>query len=214
MSAGAGHPRRRAAERFRLPVHALEPRDRRPLRLGAEGGRTGSSQVPGLVDVSTDREQGGLQASITIDRQAAARLGVRVQDIDNALNNAFSQRQISDHLHAAQPVSRDPGGRPALPARSRPTSRASSCPGSDGAQVPLTSVITHRQDAGAAGRQPPGPVPGRDRQLRPERRHDAGRGAGRDPPGDRRAPDAGFDPRRGRRRRQGLRPAGQHAGRC
>ena len=28
-------------------------------------------------------------------RQAAARLGVRVQDIDNALNNAFSQRQIS-----------------------------------------------------------------------------------------------------------------------
>jgi multidrug efflux pump subunit AcrB len=30
-----------------------------------------------------------------IDRAAAARLGVQVQDIDNALNNAFSQRQIS-----------------------------------------------------------------------------------------------------------------------
>src|SRR5262249_16746951 len=28
-------------------------------------------------------------------RQAASRLGVRVQDIDNALNNSFSQRQIS-----------------------------------------------------------------------------------------------------------------------
>ena len=27
--------------------------------------------------------------------QAAARLGVRIQDIDNALNDAFSQRQIS-----------------------------------------------------------------------------------------------------------------------
>ena len=52
-------------------------------------------QVPGIVDVTTDREQGGLQANVTIDREAAARFGVRVQDIDNALNNAFSQRQIS-----------------------------------------------------------------------------------------------------------------------
>jgi multidrug efflux pump len=52
-------------------------------------------QIPGIVDVSTDREQGGLQANVVIDRVAAARLGVQIQDIDNALNNAFSQRQIS-----------------------------------------------------------------------------------------------------------------------
>jgi multidrug efflux pump len=52
-------------------------------------------QIPGIVDVTTDREQGGLQADIVIDRVAAARLGVRVQDINNALNNSFSQRQIS-----------------------------------------------------------------------------------------------------------------------
>jgi multidrug efflux pump len=52
-------------------------------------------QIPGIVDVSTDREQGGLQANIVIDRVAAARLGVRVQDINNALNNSFSQRQIT-----------------------------------------------------------------------------------------------------------------------
>jgi multidrug efflux pump len=52
-------------------------------------------QVPGVVDVTTDRDQGGLQVNISIDRPAAARLGVRVQDIDNALNNSFSQRQIS-----------------------------------------------------------------------------------------------------------------------
>jgi multidrug efflux pump len=51
--------------------------------------------VPGVTDVTTDREQGGLQANVTIDRQAAARLGIRIQDIDNALNDAFSQRQIS-----------------------------------------------------------------------------------------------------------------------
>ena len=47
------------------------------------------------IRVSTDREQGGLQANVVIDRIAASRLGVKVQDIDNALNNSFSQRQIS-----------------------------------------------------------------------------------------------------------------------
>ncbi|HXX09737.1 MAG TPA: efflux RND transporter permease subunit [Pseudolabrys sp.] len=52
-------------------------------------------QLPQVTDVTTDREQGGLQANVTIDRAAAARFGVRVQDVDNALNNAFSQRQIS-----------------------------------------------------------------------------------------------------------------------
>ncbi len=52
-------------------------------------------QVPGIIDVTTDRELGGLQTNIIINRNAATRLGVRIQDIDNALNNAFSQRQIS-----------------------------------------------------------------------------------------------------------------------
>jgi multidrug efflux pump len=52
-------------------------------------------RIPGIIDVTSDRELGGLQANVVIDRAAASRLGVRVQDIDNALNNAFSQRQIS-----------------------------------------------------------------------------------------------------------------------
>ena len=48
-----------------------------------------------FVDVTTDREQGGNQLNITIDRQASARLGVSTADINNALNNAFAQRQVS-----------------------------------------------------------------------------------------------------------------------
>jgi multidrug efflux pump len=51
--------------------------------------------VDGITDVSANRDPGGLQLTLQIDRQMAARLGVAVQDIDNALNNAFSQRQIS-----------------------------------------------------------------------------------------------------------------------
>ena len=52
-------------------------------------------QIDSIADVSMDREQGGLQVGIKVDRDAAARLGVRIQDIDNALNNAFAQRQVS-----------------------------------------------------------------------------------------------------------------------
>jgi hydrophobe/amphiphile efflux-1 (HAE1) family protein len=52
-------------------------------------------RIPGIIDVTTDRQPGGLQANVVIDRAAASRLGIQVQDIDNALNNAFSQRQIS-----------------------------------------------------------------------------------------------------------------------
>ena len=51
--------------------------------------------VPELADVTTDREKGGLKASIVIDRDAASRLGVAIQSIDAALNNAFGQRQAS-----------------------------------------------------------------------------------------------------------------------
>jgi multidrug efflux pump len=51
--------------------------------------------VEGITDVSSDRDPGGLQLTLMIDRKVAASLGVQVQDIDNALNNAFSQRQIS-----------------------------------------------------------------------------------------------------------------------
>jgi multidrug efflux pump len=51
--------------------------------------------VEGITDISSDRDPGGLQLSLAIDRKTASSLGVRVQDIDNALNNAFAQRQIS-----------------------------------------------------------------------------------------------------------------------
>jgi len=51
--------------------------------------------VEGVTDVSSDRDPGGLQLTLQIDRKLASSLGVDVADIDAALNNAFSQRQIS-----------------------------------------------------------------------------------------------------------------------
>ena len=52
-------------------------------------------QVEGLTDISSDRDRGGLQATVEVDRKAAARLGVSMQDVSAALNNAFAQRQVS-----------------------------------------------------------------------------------------------------------------------
>ncbi len=62
--------------------------------------------LPELVDVTTDREQSGLQVNV-VDRprSPASRLGVRIQDIDNALNNAFCAAADLDDLYAPQPVS-------------------------------------------------------------------------------------------------------------
>ncbi|MBX9709633.1 MAG: efflux RND transporter permease subunit [Xanthobacteraceae bacterium] len=51
--------------------------------------------VEGITDISSDSDDQGLQLNLSIDRNLASSLGVEVQDIDNALNNAFSQRQIS-----------------------------------------------------------------------------------------------------------------------
>ena len=51
--------------------------------------------VHGIEDVSSDQDRPGPQANVTIDRQAASRLGVPVSAIDAALSNAYSQRQIS-----------------------------------------------------------------------------------------------------------------------
>jgi multidrug efflux pump len=98
-------------------------------------------QVPGLVDVSTDRETGGLQATIAVNRQAAARLGVKVEAINSALNNAFSQRQVAilytDRnqyrviLEVDPRYQRDPSDLNRL-----------YVPGRDGVQVPLASLVS------------------------------------------------------------------------
>jgi len=48
-----------------------------------------------LKDVSSDQQNQGLQASVVIDRQTAARLGISLASIDSTLYDAFGQRQVS-----------------------------------------------------------------------------------------------------------------------
>lgn len=97
--------------------------------------------VPGLTDISTDQENGGLQADVQIDRSVAARLGVAITDIDAALNNAFSQRQIAtiyadrNQYRVVMGVATGRGGDPNDLGRVF-------VPTSSGQQVPLSSVAT------------------------------------------------------------------------
>jgi multidrug efflux pump len=51
--------------------------------------------LPELRDVNTDQQTHGLEARVVIDRDTAARLGVNPRSIDNALYDAFGQRQVS-----------------------------------------------------------------------------------------------------------------------
>jgi multidrug efflux pump len=48
-----------------------------------------------LTDVASDQQEHGMQASLTIDRDTASRLGILPQTIDDTLYDAFGQRQVS-----------------------------------------------------------------------------------------------------------------------
>ncbi len=51
--------------------------------------------LPQVVDVNSDQQNRGLEASLVIDRPTASRLGITPQLIDDTLYDAFGQRQVS-----------------------------------------------------------------------------------------------------------------------
>jgi len=48
-----------------------------------------------LADVDTDQQVNGVETYVEVDKESAARLGISSRDIDNALYNAFGQRQVA-----------------------------------------------------------------------------------------------------------------------
>ena len=100
---------------------------------------------PMFRDVSSEAAVGGLRAALDIDRQRAGQLGVSLQAINDTLNDAFAQRQISTIygqsnqyrvvLEALPEQQRDPGvlSKLYLPGANN---------GTNNAQVPLSAVAT------------------------------------------------------------------------
>src|SRR5215210_1541901 len=96
---------------------------------------------PLFRDVSSEAQDQGLRASLDINRQRAGQLGVSIQGINDTLNDAFAQRQISTIYGQANQYR---VVLEAMPMYQRDPSILSKLylPGALGAQVPLSAVAT------------------------------------------------------------------------
>ena len=96
-------------------------------------------QQPELADVVSNQEDNGLAAYITIDRDSAARLGISVGTVDNALYDAFGQRIVSTIFTQSNQyrviLEADPGSY-----RSVDSLASIYVPSAAGGQVPLSAI--------------------------------------------------------------------------
>jgi multidrug efflux pump len=99
-------------------------------------------ELPELVDLDTPSEGGTQQVMLTVDREAARRLGVDMQMVTQVLNNSFSQRQIAtlyDRLNQYRVVMELEPQYTADPAVLDQVQVI----GANGARVPLSAIARH-----------------------------------------------------------------------
>ena len=97
--------------------------------------------APVLREVVSEAQDGGLRAFVKVDRETAGRLAVSMQAVNDALNDAFGQRQISTIYAQANQY------RVVLEAMDQYQSDPAALsrvyvPSTTGAQVPLSSVAS------------------------------------------------------------------------
>jgi multidrug efflux pump len=97
--------------------------------------------LPALVDVRSDQQNRGLQAGLIIDRDEAARFGVTLQQIDDALYDAFGQRYVSIMYRPRGQYRVVMGLEPEY-LEGPDSLRFLRVTGRDGAQIPLDSLCT------------------------------------------------------------------------
>jgi hydrophobe/amphiphile efflux-1 (HAE1) family protein len=96
---------------------------------------------PALMNVATDQQNDGFRTYINVDRDAAMRMGVSIQAVEDTLYDAFGQRQISTIFGQSNQyrvvLEADPSW------QANPDwLRLLRVPGVGGAQVPLTGIAT------------------------------------------------------------------------
>ncbi|MDR2018030.1 MAG: multidrug efflux RND transporter permease subunit [Syntrophobacterales bacterium] len=97
--------------------------------------------LPELVDVSSDQQNKGLEATLVVDRATASRLGINAALIDNILYDAYGQRQVSITYTLLNQYRVVMGAAPSY--RQSPDSlKDIYVPSTAGSMVPL-SVFTH-----------------------------------------------------------------------
>ena len=95
--------------------------------------------LPQLRDVASDQQDDGLRTFIRVDRDAAMRLGVTMQAVQDVLYDAFGQRQVSTIFGQANQYRVVLEAEPAWQSDPAMLSRLR-VPGVGGAQVPLTAI--------------------------------------------------------------------------
>ena len=75
--------------------YTLQSDDLEELREWEPRIRDALSKLPEITDLSSDKQDKGYATILTINRDAAARLGVSTRDITSVLGSAFGQRQVS-----------------------------------------------------------------------------------------------------------------------
>jgi hydrophobe/amphiphile efflux-1 (HAE1) family protein len=80
--------------------YALEDADLNELAQWAPRVLDRFRKLPELRDVTTDQQNAGLSVAVDIDRDAASRVGITPQMIDDALYSAFGQRQVATSFTA------------------------------------------------------------------------------------------------------------------
>ncbi len=81
-----------------LYQYTLQDADADELYAWAPKVLSALSKLPQLRDVATDQQIGGTAATLTIDRDAAARFGIQPAAIDQILYDAFGQEQIAQYF--------------------------------------------------------------------------------------------------------------------
>ncbi len=95
--------------------------------------------IPALRDVTSDQQNEGFRSFVRIDRDAAMRLGVTMQAIQDVLYNSFGQRQISTIFGQANQYRVVLEADPSWQADPDSLKRLR-VPGAGGAQVPLAAI--------------------------------------------------------------------------
>jgi hydrophobe/amphiphile efflux-1 (HAE1) family protein len=119
--------------------YTLIDTDARELAAWAPRLQARLATLPELRDVATDQQDAGFRTFINVDRDAAMRLGVSMQAIEDTLYDGFGQRQISTIFGQANQyrvvLEADPSW------QADPNSlRLLRVPGPNGVQVPLSAV--------------------------------------------------------------------------
>jgi len=97
--------------------------------------------MPNLQDVASDQQTEGFATRIQVDRDAAMRLGVTMQEVQDTLYDAFGQRQISTIFSQANQYRVVLEADPDWQADPHSLDRLR-VPGLNGAQVPLSAIAT------------------------------------------------------------------------